>query len=313
MSVTAPGTAFVAAIVLSLILTPIARVLALRIGAVDHPGPISAHTRPAARTGGLAIWVAAFAAVGAGAVFGDPSYGFNATWLVPVTGATLLVAVGLVDDVRRLDPRIKLLAGLLVAIAVSWLSGIVTLTGSTTWDFLISVGWLTVFPQAFNAFDGLDGLAAGCACLGLGFLGAWCFAIGNTDIALAAWVLTGATLGFLAYNFPPSRGIFLGDSGSLFLGFAVAFLALRAATVGRGDAVTGGTLVPLFFVCVPVIEAVFVVVRRVSKGYSVLRGDRLHLYDAIHQRLRSMRAVAVVYYVATLLIAALAWWIGSGT
>ncbi|HUU46471.1 MAG TPA: MraY family glycosyltransferase [Acidobacteriota bacterium] len=313
MSVYAALTVSIAAVGLSLILTPIVRVLAPRIGAVDLPGPISAHTRPAARAGGLAIWIAGILALAGGAILYRPADGQTTLWLLPALGASLLVAVGLIDDIHRLDPRAKLLVGFAVAVAVSAMDWSSALTGSATLDVLISIGWLTIFPQAFNAFDGLDGLAAGCACLGFGFLGAWFFAAGDVGIAAAAWILAGATLGFLVYNFPPSRGIFLGDSGSLFLGFSLAFLSLRAVTAGGGNMTTGISLIPLFFVCIPVFEAIFVIVRRVLRGHSIFRGDRLHLYDEVHERLGSIRLVAVTYYAATILISALVWWIGATT
>jgi UDP-GlcNAc:undecaprenyl-phosphate GlcNAc-1-phosphate transferase len=311
MSVYAALTVSIAAVGLSLILTPIVRVLAPRIGAVDLPGPISAHTRPAARNGGLAIWVAGIIALGGLAILHAPVDGERTPWVTAALGASLLVAVGLIDDVRRLDPRVKLFTGFGVALAVSILNWSSVLTGSATLDFLLSVAWLAIVPQAFNAFDGLDGLAAGCACLSLGFLGAWFFAVGAPGVAAAAWILAGATLGFLIYNFPPSRGIFLGDSGSLLLGFALAFLSLRAVTAGGGGIVSDLSLIPLSFVCIPILEAVFVIVRRLSRGYSVLRGDRLHFYDAVHERLGSMRLVAVVYYAATVVIASLVWWLGT--
>jgi UDP-GlcNAc:undecaprenyl-phosphate GlcNAc-1-phosphate transferase len=228
-------------------------------------------------------------------------------------GATGIVALGLADDITQLGPWTKLIAGALLAALVVRSGWSINLTGVSLIDQAATVAWIVFFQNAFNALDGLDGLAPGVGFLGFVCLGSWFLVSGDSWSATVAWSLGGATLAFLAYNFPPSRGIFLGDSGSQFLGFALALLVVRAMVPGADQGTARGvSVVPLFFVWVPLTEAVFVIWRRLRRRVSPLRGDRLHLYDELYRRLGSMRKVALAYYAATAVVAGCAWWVLAG-
>src|SRR5262249_42587151 len=207
----------------SLAATPLVRRLALRIGATDQPGTRRVNARPIPRAGGLAVAVAATVAW---AVSGPPP-----SDLVPslAAGFALVVLVGLLDDLFTLRPRVKLLgqvAAAMLATAGGLRLGLFPGSGAHgTLDLALTILWIVLITNALNLTDGLDGLAAGIGTIALGWLAHSALHAGNTQTATHALMLVGALLGFRPYNFNPSRG-FLGGSGRLLLGYAVAVLRL---------------------------------------------------------------------------------------
>lgn len=304
-------TSPIMAVLLGLALVPVVRWCAPRIGAVDIPDALSVHPKPTARSGGLALWLAALLPLFGAPIWSAAQPALGHPWLLAALGATGILVLGLADDIKPLGPWTKLIAGALLALMVVRSGWAVNLTGVSLIDQALAVGWIVFFQNAFNALDGLDGLAPGVGFLGFVGLGSWFLVAGDPWSAMVAWSLAGATLAFLVYNFPPSRGIFLGDSGSQFLGFTLALLVVRAMAPGA-DAGDGFSVVPLFFVWVPLTEAAFVILRRLRRRVSPLRGDRLHLYDELYRRLGSMRQVALTYYAATAAVAGCAWWVLAG-
>lgn len=307
-------TAFIAALAISAIVTPIVRRLALTAGAVDQPSDRKIHKHPLPRVGGVAI-VLAFVAV--------------MLWFVPLSRpfvallASLLVlfGIGLVDDLRGLKPWQKLLGQIFAAclalaggLGIVYFSnpfgGVIALDG---WRIpiqlgflsfnilpianLVSIVWIVGMINTVNFLDGLDGLAAGVssiACVVL-FTTALAPFIGNPIVALLSIILLGALLGFLPYNFFPSS-IFMGDSGAYVIGLLLSLLTIySSAKVAVGALVMG----------IAVLDALWTVMRRMMRSQSPFKADREHLHHRLlDSGLLSHRQVVLLLYLLTLLVAA---------
>ena len=299
--------AIVAALV-SYALTPLAEILAIRIGAIDQPGPRKIHHAPVARGGGLAV-------IGASAIVVCAVYGVRRhvgpglfTDLWPGIGCGLLpiVVVSICDDIKALRASQKFIAQVLGAVIAVWLgislSRDVHLFGQTiAIGFLavpLSVVWLVGLTNAFNIVDGLDGLSAGLGLISSLSLGCVFILVGQTGTAVAVLVIAGALAGFLPYNIYPAR-MFLGDTGATAVGFCLAAFALRGgATLSAGFAV----LLPAFVLGLPIAETLISMARRLLKRLQhksvggMFQPDRNHL----HHRLLALgithqRAVFVLY------------------
>lgn len=280
---------------LSALLTPVMVRVAPRIGAVDVPRDgRRLHKRPIPRTGGVAIFVAFLLGVG---LISGPLVAMVRLLL----GATLLLLLGLVDDVYRLSARVKIVFQILAAlIALGGGAGVsaLSLWGVTMdlglWQLPLSMLWLVALTNAHNMIDGLDGLCGGVSAIEavvLALLLAW---QGNSAWAGVSLVLCGAALGFLRYNRHPAS-IFMGDAGSQLLGFVLGYLALRLDQPRAGDL---GAIVPLLLFGVPLSDLVFAVVRRFLRGQSPFTADRGHwhhrLFDAGCSQRRTCRILTLV-------------------
>jgi UDP-GlcNAc:undecaprenyl-phosphate/decaprenyl-phosphate GlcNAc-1-phosphate transferase len=272
-----------------LALTPIVVRLAHALGVVGPPGHgRHIHTKAIPRLGGVAVLPAALIGLVAALGFGDASGlpGSHLLWAV-AAGSTLLFAVGLVDDLRGVRPFLKVFAqvgaGLLIY-AFGFRLDSIAIGPSLSWDLGVlslpaTLLWIVAVTNAINLIDGLDGLAAGLALIAL--LGALLAAglLGNAVVLPVALALAGALIGFLRYNFFPAR-IFLGDSGSLVIGFMVSVIVAGAARTGGS-----GFSIPLAFglLAIPLFDTALCVVRRWLRGTSIASGDARHIH---HQLLR---------------------------
>jgi UDP-GlcNAc:undecaprenyl-phosphate GlcNAc-1-phosphate transferase len=293
---------FVLAAAIGMFLTPVAGRIGRRLGAMDRN-----VDPPLPRIGGLAIIAATALALGLLALVFDPVralLGYSRVALDAVyVGAAIIFGLGLVDDVRRLTAPPKLLvevavaAGLYVAgvrAETVWLPfGIVDLGYVAGLGF--TVLWIVGITNAFNLLDGMDGVAAGAAIFALLAVFVTAVSLGNPLVALLTIALAGATLGFLRYNFAPAR-IYLGDSGSLFLGFMLATLALRGAT--KGPTIVA-IAIPIVAFALPLMDTLIAVVRRAVRGAPLLTGDREHLHHRLLDiGLTTRQSVALLYAVS---------------
>ena len=272
---------FLVALVLALGLTPLAGRLGLRVGAVDRTkgGAIP-------RAGGIAILLAATLGLLLISLVWSPVRSmviYSGTALRAVYfGALAILALGIVDDIHRLKAMPKLLVEIGVAVALYfagvraasvWLPfGIVEL--GNVLGLLFTVAWIVGITNAFNLLDGIDGAAAGAAVFALLAMFAVSVALGQPLVALRAVALAGATLGFLPFNFPPAR-IYLGDAGSLVLGFMLAVLAIEGAT--KGPAIVA-IAIPLVAFGLPLMDTLMAVVFTmiVTIAWLTVRHLRLH-------------------------------------
>ncbi len=284
--------------------TPLVRRLALRLGAVAQPGGRHVHRRIIPRLGGLAICLAFIVPLAAMYLF-DPviraALDEVRIRLIGIgVGAVAMCAVGAVDDARGLRAIHKLILQALVAVFAFKcglrIDGVeLPLAGSVSMGVFalpVTVCWFVGIINAINLIDGLDGLAAGVVFFAAGTNLVVSYLAGSTMMVLFSGIIMGATFGFLFYNFNPAR-IFMGDSGSYFLGFVVA-----ATSVGTANkASTAVSLfVPVLALGVPIFDTLFAIVRRYLEKRPLFSPDRGH----IHHRLLDMgithrRAVLIIY------------------
>jgi UDP-GlcNAc:undecaprenyl-phosphate GlcNAc-1-phosphate transferase len=299
---------FAIAALVSGLLTPLVRRLAFRLGAISHPGGRHVHRQSIPRLGGLAICAAFFAPlVGLLFVQSVVAGAFAAEMRKVVglfVGGIVMCAVGAVDDTRGLRALHKLYVQIAVALLAYGcgfrIEGISVPILGDLWMGIfalpVTVLWIVGIINAVNLIDGLDGLAAGVVF----FAGLTNFVVGYMgDAALVALLMAstmGAVLGFLFYNFNPAR-IFMGDSGSYFLGYVIAATSLAGATHKASTAVA--LLVPVVAMGVPIFDTLFAMVRRWLERRPLFSPDRGH----IHHRLLDMgithrRAVLILYGVS---------------
>ena len=283
-------------------------------GIYDHPGDSRRiHTRPIPRLGGLAVVPAVVLGLCGVALLRAPQWG--ATMERPgffaalIFGAGLLFAVGLWDDLRGLSPLVKL-GFQCVAAAVAFFLGVrvevlslgpIAEVPLGVFSLPVTILWMVGITNAFNLIDGMDGLATGVAVVALGTTLAVALVLGNMEVAVVVVALLGALLGFLRYNFSPAR-IFLGDSGSLFIGFMLAVLSVYGAMKSTTAVLAA---VPVFALGLPLLDTGLAMGRRWLRGVPLSSADGRH----IHHRLLSLglthRTAAVVLYVTALALAML--------
>lgn len=313
---------------LSILLTRLMISLAPRIGFVDKPGGRKIHDNPKPLAGGVAITLALILPLltGIAAVRFAPDWTVqlladNSDALALVSGAEhqtpltlalvggilVMHAMGLVDDRKALGPYLKLIVQLLVTgmlvvgfdmramtfldahVGGPWLSG------------LLTIFWITAITNAFNFLDNMDGLSAGVAAIcATAFLVSTCL-IGQWFVAATLACLVGAVLGFLVWNFPPAR-IFMGDSGSLVIGFVLGVLTVRTTFIAPGHDFANawhGVFSPLLVLALPLYDLIVVSAIRLSQGKSPFVGDRNHFSHRLVNRGMSRRTAVLCLYLVT--------------
>jgi UDP-GlcNAc:undecaprenyl-phosphate GlcNAc-1-phosphate transferase len=293
--------AFVVAAGITLATTPLLRRLALSVGLVDRPSACKSHNVPVPYLGGLAIALGTLTALAL-----TPRLGFQAG--VVALGATAVGAVGLLDDDRQIGPRPRLAVEGLAALAAVGAGLRLEATGAGIVDAGLSAVWIVGLTNAANLLDNMDGLGAGVAAsiaAATFFLSA---AAGQEWVAALAAAVTGACLAFLVFNVRPAR-IFMGDAGSLFLGYLLAAMTLAAT---RPLAARPGVAVPLMLAAIPIADTTTVVVARLRRGRSVAQGGRDHLSHRLVRRGLSPGAAVAVLVGVAFLVGALGSLAGRG-
>jgi UDP-GlcNAc:undecaprenyl-phosphate/decaprenyl-phosphate GlcNAc-1-phosphate transferase len=269
---------------------PAVRSLASRWNLHDSPGGLKIHTVPTPRLGGISMGLALLAGLSIGGA------GLFLHALDIYLAMFLLWGTSLIDDLENLPPTIRLFIHCIVGLLVARTQWCLALTGNPLLDAALTCLFVMLFVNAFNFFDGADGLAAGSAALvSLGYVLLYTSRAPSVGAAVA-WSMLGTCLGFLVFNFPPAK-IFMGDSGSTVLGFLIAFLGLDFYRVHH--AVGTHLLLPLVFAGIPLLDLLLAVFRRLKKRMSPFAGDRQHYYDLLQQRGWAARPIAIGSYVAT--------------
>ncbi len=323
--------AFALAANLSYFLGWLARVWAPRIGFVDRPGGRKAHRRPTPLGGGIAIAGAVLMVFGLGIIglwlaetspsvaqaipeFAKPHLAgvwSQATklWIL-LGGGAVLAALGLCDDIRGLNWRLRLFVQLMVAGICVVLIPNLRLTAFIAlplWTTAMSVFWIVALVNAFNMLDNMDGLSSGVAVLCGSFLAAILLVGPNPDatgpqlfVAGLALVVAGAAFGFWCHNWPPAK-LFMGDAGSYFIGFLLAAATLLASYTGYQSAHKHAILAPLFVMAVPLYDMLTVIGVRIANGKSPFEGDRNHFsHRLVDLGFTRPRAVLVIYLVTAI-------------
>ncbi|MEA2416220.1 MAG: UDP-GlcNAc:undecaprenyl-phosphate/decaprenyl-phosphate GlcNAc-phosphate transferase [Thermoanaerobaculia bacterium] len=249
--------------------TPAVRAVARRFGAVALPRADRWHRSPTAMMGGIAIFIAVMATVPA---LVQQS---RERWVV-LGASTLLFAIGLIDDFLKIKPYQKLIGQLVGAAIVMYFGLVLPWTQSAALNMLITLIWLIGITNAVNMLDNMDGLSAGIAAIAALFLGMNFAANGQFNEALMLAGFGGALLGFLIYNHNPAS-IFMGDCGSMFIGFFLSSCALLSGTGGgRSRSLLAVLAVPVLVLCVPIFDTTFVTLMRKLSGRSASQGGRDH-------------------------------------
>jgi len=258
-----------AAFLVALALTPWVAAIARRAGIVAKPKSDRWHTRPTAMLGGVAI---AVAVIGVALLFVSRTR----EGTVVIAASAALFLVGLADDFLQIKPYQKLIGQLLGAAAVISLGLILPWTASYVVNVLITVFWLVGITNAVNMLDNMDGLATGICAIAAAFLAANFYAGGQLPQALMLIAFAAALAGFLVYNHHPAS-IFMGDCGSMFIGFFLASSALAASTgSGRSRSVAAVLAVPVLVLVVPIFDTTLVTLLRKRAGRPASQGGRDH-------------------------------------
>ena len=298
------AAALVAALLVSFVSTPVVKALAQRMGAMDVPKDARRmHDHPIPRMGGLAIF-----------------FGFMLSVLVflPLTeqlrgmllGASLIVVLGILDDIYALSAKLKFVVQIVAALIAVSQGNVITVLSNPNifsddpfWDLGIlsvpvTVLWIVGITNAVNLIDGLDGLACGVSTISSMTMLVIALVVAEADVAIIMAALAGACIGFLPYNLNPAK-IFMGDTGSTFLGFVLAVVSIQG--LFKYAAIISFA-VPFLMLALPIFDTCFAIIRRVSKGQSPMSPDRSH----IHHRLIDMgfsqkQAVAMLYVISAIL------------
>jgi UDP-GlcNAc:undecaprenyl-phosphate GlcNAc-1-phosphate transferase len=289
--------------------TPIVSRLARALGAVDRPSERKVSRREdMPLLGGLAVALgcgvglaAALSVAGVDGLPIEPVEGF-------IMGGVVLLAAGAFDDRWSLSPRSKLLFQLVAAAIAIWHGYVISgfrepITGvhyEVPWwlGAVITTLWIMAVSNAMNLIDGLDGLSAGVGAIIAATLAFICMQADQVVGVVMGLALAGALLGFLPFNFPPAR-IFLGDTGALFLGYALALVALEGYIGGYRKAAVLAFLVPMLALAVPLLDTALSILRRIRSGQPIFNADRLHMHHRLLESEGSDRGAVLALYFLT--------------
>jgi UDP-GlcNAc:undecaprenyl-phosphate/decaprenyl-phosphate GlcNAc-1-phosphate transferase len=287
----------------SIIITPLVKKFALKIGATDQPNERKVHTSVMPRLGGLAIFLSFI--IGIFLFYPNPiDY-----WPILV-GGTIIILTGILDDIFTISAKFKLL-GQIIAALVTVLGGI-QIEFVTIWQderiyfeyfaIPITILWIIAITNAINLIDGLDGLAAGVSSIALVTISIIAITRGDILIAFLGLVMLGSTVGFLVYNFYPAK-IFMGDTGSLFLGYMISVVSV----LGLYKEVTIVSLIiPIIILGIPIMDTTFAIIRRLVQGRPLSSPDKLHLHHCIIRLGFTHRQTVIMIYALSILFSVIA-------
>ncbi|MGI6130047.1 MAG: MraY family glycosyltransferase [bacterium] len=306
----AVGISFALSALVAYFSTPGVARLAMRIGAVAQPdsklGGRHIHDKPTPRLGGLAIFAGFTVAIAVSAVVIQVS---NWQQLLELWyGALVIVVIGVLDDYFELPAKLKLAGQILAAVifvatgnVVDWVSNpwarspFPGMSYIGHWGIPLTIFWLVGITNTMNLIDGLDGLAAGVGSIASVTLLLVAWQEGQLYVMIIAAAAAGAALGFLPYNFNPAQ-IFMGDTGSMLLGFLLGAVAVQGMLKG---ATTIALAVPLLALGLPILDTTLAIVRRVIHGKPIFQADKGHLHHRLLALgLNQRQAVLILYFVS---------------
>jgi UDP-GlcNAc:undecaprenyl-phosphate GlcNAc-1-phosphate transferase len=297
--------AFLIALAVAYIATPFVIKLAKRVGAIDVPKDNRrVHTVPIPRLGGIAIFIGFMAAV-------LVTFKMDTRLMSVLAGAAIIVTMGYFDDIKPLPAKVKLLVQIIAAVVVMY-GGVLVVRVTNPmflifgnpnqyielgmWSYPLTLVWIVGVTNAINLIDGLDGLAAGVSTISA--LAAVAIFVGQDYIAMLAAILAGATIGFLPYNFNPAK-IFMGDTGSLFLGYMLAVLSIMGVLKSTAAL---SIMVPILAIGLPIFDTFMAIVRRALSGKSLMEADKGHLHHKLLDiGLSQKQAVLTLYSISAVL------------
>ncbi|WP_226678970.1 glycosyltransferase family 4 protein [Mesobacillus jeotgali] len=279
--------------IISVLITPLIKKLAIKIGAVDQPNHRKVHQKIMPRLGGLAIYITFI--IGFLILQPDSPYA-----MAIILGSLVIVVTGVLDDLMELSAKVKL-GGQLLA------TGIVVFWGGVQVSFInlpfggqiefgvmsipITILWIVGITNAINLIDGLDGLAAGVSSIALITISGMAMIMGDGFVVIMSSLVLFSTLGFLIYNFHPAK-IFMGDTGALFLGYIIAVLSL----LGFKNITFISLIVPIIILGVPISDTFFAIIRRIVHKKPLSAPDKSHLHHCLLRFGFSHRQTVLIIY-----------------
>lgn len=286
----------------SLVLVPFAKKIALHVGALDIPNERKVHKKPMPRMGGLGI-------------FGSFLIGYmlfarsSVQMLSILIGGFVIVLTGMVDDIKPVGAKVKFLMQVIAASIVVFYGNIVlnhidmlgiNLDFVAPFNYIITIFFIVSITNAINLIDGLDGLSSGVSSIYFATIAIIAFILNKMQglDTILSLIMLGATLGFLVYNFYPAK-IFVGDTGSLFLGFTISVIAL----LGFKATTLTSLIVPLVILAIPIFDTVLAIFRRLLKGESIGTPDKDHFHHQLLKMKFSVRTTVLIIYAINILFA----------
>jgi len=274
-------------------LIPFIKKMAIHVGALDVPDARKVHSKPMPRLGGLGIFAGFLFGY---MLFGEPSSVMNSILI----GSFIIVLVGAIDDIKPVKASVKFVCQLAAAMVIA-LYGNLLIQDISAFGYYYNFGWMaypiTIFfilgcLNCINLIDGLDGLSSGISAIYFATVGIIALIVGKTGMDFVlTFIMLGAVLGFLVHNFHPAS-IFAGDSGSLFMGFMIAVIAL----LGFKSVTLTSLIIPLLIIAIPILDTLFAILRRILKGESISSPDKSHLHHQLLNKNFSHRATVLIIY-----------------
>lgn len=276
------------------LLFPVVRWISHHVGALDYPNERKVHKKPMPLMGGLMMFL--------GFLFGYMLFAPQNTQMLAILIAGFIVILtGLLDDIKPLKAREKLVGQLVAAIIIACYGNILLTDISAfgfyfdfgIWAYPLTVIFIIALMNCINFIDGLDGLAAGISSIFFATIGVIAFLmhnIGSLEITLT-FIMLGACLGFLIFNFNPSK-IFMGETGSMFLGFMIAVVCL----VGFKAVTLTSLVVPMLILAIPILDTLFAIIRRIIKHKPIYQADKQHLHHQLLNKKFSQRTTVLIIY-----------------
>ncbi len=284
----------------SLLLVPLAKSIANHVGALDMPNERKIHKVPMPRMGGLAIF--------GSFLIGYILYGDVTTQMISILiGSFIIFLVGIFDDIKPIRALYKFIVQIIAASIVVIYGQVyfnqitflgLNLSFNIYTSYALSIFFIVSISNAINLIDGLDGLAGGVSSIYFLTIAIIAFLLGRTtglDFFLSV-IMLGATLGFLFHNFPPAK-IFMGDSGSLFLGFMISVISL----IGFKVATLTSLIIPLVVLAIPIFDTALAIFRRLLKGESIGTPDKEHFHHQLLKLKFSTRTSIIIIYMINIL------------
>lgn len=279
---------------------PIVKRIAVHIGALDIPNKRKVHRVPIPRLGGLGMYAGFLLGY---MLFGVESIQMNAILI----GSFIVVITGFIDDIKPVSAKYKFLAQIAAAMVIPFYGGIL-LKDISAFGIYINFGFLSPFitilfivaiMNCINFIDGLDGLAGGISAIYFLMIGIIAILFNSTGLdVILTFVMFGAVLGFLVHNFYPAS-IFMGDSGSLFLGYIISIISL----LGYKNVTFTSLIVPIFLLAIPILDTCFAIIRRLLKHESIAMPDKCHLHHQLLKLNFSIRKSVLIIYLIDILFA----------
>jgi len=298
------AVALLTALVISFAATPFVKRLAHKIGALDIPkDERRMHKKPIPRMGGLAIFLGFLLAT---LLFAPLSIQLRGT----ILGATIIVVLGILDDIYALPALPKFLVQIMAALVAVYHGNVIQvlsnpniLSSNPYWvlgglSVPFTVLWIVAITNAVNLIDGLDGLAVGVATISAMTMLVITMLVSESGVAILMAALAGACIGFMPYNLNPAK-IFMGDTGSTFLGFILATMSIQG--LFKSYAIISFA-VPFLMLGLPIFDTCFAILRRISKGQNPMSPDRSHVHHRlIDMGMNQKQAVAILYIISAIL------------